>query len=164
MKPLHCLLDENIALQNDVRCSKTTVLNWNSKKLTFMHQKDDLTAPSFVWFSKKSISQHILALWGLNMHQNSNFSLCWYFYYSNRETDKTRGKLKNRGENCHSLPPKNAKKGEMFKCTNTSPSASLRLTPCQFLKVFTYMEVFYGTLIAQKGTIFVNFWRHFVFF
>ena len=61
-------------------------------------------------------------------------------------------------------PQKNAKKGEMFKCTNTSPSASLRLTPCQFLKVFTYMEVFYGTLIAQKGTIFVNFWRHFVFF
>ena len=131
-----------------------------------MHQKDDLTAPSFVWFSKKSISQHILALWGLNMHQNSNFLCVGIFITLTEKPIKHEENWKIEVKIVTLYPPKNPKK-EMFKCTNTSPSASLRLTPCQFLKAFTYMEVFYGTLIAliaQKGKNFVNFWRHFVFF
>ena len=61
-------------------------------------------------------------------------------------------------------PQKSPKKGEMLECTNTFPSASLGLTPCQFVEVLIFMEVFYGTLIDQKGTIFVNFCHHFVFF
>ena len=56
------------------------------------------------------------------------------------------------------------KKGEIFECTDTSAFAFLGLTPCQSMKVLALLEVFYGTLIVRKGTIFVNFCHHFVFF
>ena len=54
-------------------------------------------------------------------------------------------------------PQKYQKKEKIIESTNTSPFASLELTPSQFMEVLGFVEVFYGTLIVQKGTIFCQF-------
>ena len=61
-------------------------------------------------------------------------------------------------------PQKIPKKGEIFQCTDSSSFVFLGFTPCQFMKVLAFVEVFYDTLIVQKGTIFDNFCHDFFFF